>query len=36
MEDLDMARVHKTAMQGPDDLRAFLAALATLEAAGNR
>jgi uncharacterized protein YutE (UPF0331/DUF86 family) len=35
-EDLDMARVHKTAMQGPADLRAFLAAMATLGAAGNR
>jgi uncharacterized protein YutE (UPF0331/DUF86 family) len=35
-EDLDMARVHKTAMQGPPDLRAFLAAMATLEAASKR
>jgi uncharacterized protein YutE (UPF0331/DUF86 family) len=31
-EDLDMARVHKTALQGPADLRAFFAALATREA----
>ena len=26
-ERLDMARIHRTARQGPDDLRAFLATL---------
>jgi uncharacterized protein YutE (UPF0331/DUF86 family) len=35
-EDLDMARVHSSATQGPADLRAFLAAMATLEAARKR
>jgi uncharacterized protein YutE (UPF0331/DUF86 family) len=35
-EDLDMARVHKTALQGPADLRGFLAAMATRDAAGKR
>ena len=32
-ENLDMGRVHRLAVQGPADLRAFLAAMATLEAA---
>jgi uncharacterized protein YutE (UPF0331/DUF86 family) len=35
-EDLDMARVHGSAMQGPTDLRAFLAAMASLEAGRKR
>ena len=35
-EDLDMARVHRSATQGPADLRAFLAAMATLEAGEKR
>ena len=35
-ENLDMARVHQSAMQGPVNLRAFLAAMATLEAARKR
>jgi uncharacterized protein YutE (UPF0331/DUF86 family) len=29
-EDLDMARVYRSATQGPADLRAFLAAMASL------
>jgi uncharacterized protein YutE (UPF0331/DUF86 family) len=33
-ENLDMARVHRAATSGPVDLRAFVAALATLESAG--
>ena len=35
-EDLDMARVHRSATQGPADLRAYVAAMAMLEAGKKR
>jgi uncharacterized protein YutE (UPF0331/DUF86 family) len=35
-ENLDMGRVHRSAVQGPADLRAFLAAMAKLDAARKR